>query len=380
MTNIISRIGRVLKNRYLWIAAHAVVLTFATYMVWNLPYDWNDGGSFLQKFHLAKAMVEVEDTVPSDLLIINTCYDRILVPVKDELGMESGTLDITDREKLLKLFAQMKREGNYRYIVCDISFDRELKTSTDSALFDLLASMKRCVVPKVSGVQLPRQLNRIAAMSEYGISMQDNNFLKYQYLQDGGESTALRMARELDGIDYQQKGWLYYSDGSLCANSHILDFEINVRREYREDGEKNILQLGTEVLPALESGMTGMFKDKIVMIGDCFRNDIHSTVVGDASGIMIIYNAYQALRKHQNVISVWFLLSLVLVYFFLSLLVVRRSERLGVWEKIVVYALIGAVIILFLVTGTYVDALVLVAYFAFFKKVCDFIRKYIIKE
>lgn len=329
------------------------------------------------KFNLAKNIVAGSDTLPKGLVLINTCYDHVLVPVKDKRGFDCGSIDITDRQKLLTLFKNLKRENNYRYIVCDISFDRRFRTPYDKELFTLLASMRDCIVPSLSGVSLPTQLDTISCVSEYGISVVNNDFLKYQYLQNGVESTALRMARDIDGIDYTKHGIFYFIDGKLCVNSHIVDIKYNVTEEYMPSGGKNILQLGTEVIPMAEAGISDMYKDKIIMIGDCFKEDIHNTVAGRTSGLMIIYNSYLALKSKQNVVAWWFILLVMIAYYVITWLIVSKNAGDNEFlMNVVIYVLMGAIIMLFIFTGSYIDALAIIVYFGLLKRIIKWYKIY----
>ena len=185
----------VLKH-ILWSLLHAVLLIIVTYCAWNIPSDWTGSGSWLQHIHLAQALVAEPDTLPDDLVLINTCYDHTMVPVYDELGLECGQLDITDRAKLLTLLRHLAATDDYRYIVCDIEFDTKLKSPVDRQMFSLLSKMPRLIVPRSSeSASFPSILSSKSAISEYSTNISNNNFLKYQYLAPAGESMALRMAK-----------------------------------------------------------------------------------------------------------------------------------------------------------------------------------------
>lgn len=355
---------------------HALLLVFATYMLWNIRYDWTDGGSLLQKFHVLKSSFKAEDRTPDDLLLINTCYDHELVPKYDELDTYCGELSVTDRTKLLQLMQALRSDGDYRYVVCDIAFDVDRCTDADSALYATIASMPRCVVPQLTDLHLPSVLRQKAASSEYGITIVNNNFLKYQYLQHGQPSIALRMAMDMDSLQMHRCGPFYFIDGRLCNNCHVVDMTTRVRREYNGDySEKNILQLGTEVLPYLEAGLTGMFTDKIVIIGDFFDQDVHTTVAGELSGPIITYNAYENLRDRKNEVSPVLLIMIFLAYGLLIWLIKRDSRNAEAWITRLRYVLLFLVVAFFLLTGTYVDAVLMLGYFWFYRLLRSFVKR-----
>lgn len=318
MRSITSK--RTFKN--LWALLHAGVLVVVSYLLWNIPLTLHDCDSLLKMTSLIRTSVAEPDTLPSDLLLINTCYDHTFVPVcSREITKDTiGQISVTDRRKLLTLLQALALEDDYRYVVCDIRFDSSLKTETDSALFSLLSQMPRCCVPTSLAMDsLPEKLAKIAATSEYGTNILNSDFLKYQYLTDIGESIALRMANETDGISITRCGPFYFMGWKPCINSHIVDIKTNVKNEYASNLSKNILHLGSDMLPILETGVEGMFKDKIVIIGDCFMDDMHNTAAGTVSGVMIIYNAYKALVEQYNVPAWWVWLLMLFVYYLLTI-------------------------------------------------------------
>lgn len=380
----------------IWSLVHAIILLIATYLVWNIPDDWTNSGSMLQNINLVRSLTAKVDSLPNDLTLINTCYDHSMVPVYDEIGIECGHLDITDRGKLFKLLKYLASENDYRYIVCDISFDSHLVSSDDSVLYDLLSKLPRCCIPRFSNDTILEPIRHQYAISEYHTNIYNNNFLKYQYLSKHGESMALKMAKDMNGVTISKLGPFYFEGYKLCINSHILDINTNVISEYRENHDKNILQLGTEVIPLLESGITGLFTNKIVMIGDCFLDDIHTSVAGPVSGIMIIYNAYHALCNKRNIPSVWVWLVLFVSYFMISLLIIynikahqfvvlRKLEKMPLLKSIIewlgfsiLFFLIGAAS--FFLSNTYIDAWICASYFTVFERIVNFIRNYQYKK
>lgn len=372
---------------------HAFALLFCTYIVWNIPDDWTAGGSMLQKIQLFRSLSAKVDSLPEDLVLINTCYDHCMIPVYDDIGIECGELDITDRSKLLRLLEYLAAEDDYRYVVCDIRFDSKYVSPSDSAFYNLLRRFPRCCIPRSSSEGfLNNTISHLSAISEYDTNIQNNNFLKYQYLTPNGKSIALKMAEDMDSITISKWGPFFFEDFKLCINSHVLDIKTNVMSEYRENQEKNILQLGTDVLPLLDSGIKGLFANKIVMIGDCFREDIHTTVAGPVSGMMIIYNAYHALLDKNNIPSFWVWCILFVTYFIITLIILfdikpnqfsllRKLEEYPLFSIILewagfglVFSLIGAAS--YFISKTYIDAWICASYFTLFERICSYFRNH----
>lgn len=378
------------KRNIIFSLIHTIVLMTVVYLIWNEPGDFNDGGSFLQKVHVLKKAKGATDTIPSDLMLINTCYDHVMVPAVDD-SVELGVIDITDREKLLTLFQTLNRYQNYRYIVCDIIFDEKYKTSADSALFGLLGQMKRCVVPKPTYKEvLPDELEGISAVSAYEKTIVNNNFLKYQYLTPDGASIALKMAQDMDDINIKKWGPFYTLDGHLCINSHIPDISTNVTSIYRQTGKHsadlNVYQLGKDILVDVDDDDEGFYADKIIMIGDFFEKDTHETVAGKIPGIIIIYNAYKDLAEKRNVPAFLMWLSMFIVFFAVTLLITRgkslhdlirnRCKRINKSPLLslvvdwlgfeLLFIILGVATYLFY--GLYVDAWIGASYFIVFEK------------
>lgn len=381
-------------NKYVLLSlAHALVLLIGTYIVWNIPDDWTNSGLLLQETHIARSLSAKVDSLPDDLLIINTCYDHYMIPVYDEIGIECGKLDITDRGKLVKLFNYLLSENDYKYVVCDISFDKNLLSPDDSIFYGLLSKLPRCCIPRFSDdSSLNESIIHQSSISEYYTNINNNNFLKYQYLSPNGESMALKMAKDLNGISIHKYGPFYFEGVQPCINSYILDIKTNVKSEYRENQEKNILQLGTDVIPLLESDVKGLFTDKIVMIGDCFRDDIHTTVAGPTSGMMIIYNAYHAICDGRNIPSLWIYIVLFFTYFFSTIAIafdikprqfvfIKKLEETPLLGIIVewigfgfLFSLISAAS--FFISNTYIDAWICASYFTVFERIIRFVRNF----
>lgn len=382
-----------------WSLFHAILLALLSYLLWNIPSDWTNSGKWLQRIHLAKAIVAESDTLPNDVVLINTCYDHMMITAYDEIGLECGQIDITNRAMLIKLLQYLASTNEYRYIVCDIEFDKKLKSDYDNQLYSLIEGLPRCVVPRSSDcVSIPERLYEKSAVSEFHTNVLNSNFLKYLYVTNSGESMALRMARDMDNITIDKFGPFYLINGKVCLNAHILDIKTNITSEYQQSkinkfeiGNKNILQLGTDVLPMIDANVKGLFSNKIIMIGDFFLNDIHTTVAGPTPGIMIIYNAYHALIDRKNVPSIGVWISLIFIYFLFTFFILHKKmpcdllppkmlKEHPVLCKIIEWIILHALFTIvglssFLCAKTYIDAWILATYFTIFESVYPIIVK-----
>jgi hypothetical protein len=310
----------------LFSAAHALLLLLACNFLWNKPYTFSSESDFIKVFTVLKQATGNMNTVPDSVLLVNVAYDRDLVDYYDEYGIPAGKIDITDRQKLLELFDYLEKDSSYRFIVCDVFFDASLKTAQDSALFNVMSRIPRLVVPMhEDGKTLPAQLAQKAAYADYKVNIVEGNLLKYQYLQHGKKSIPLFMWEERTGETLKKHCFWYSMNGKLVTNSIILDFQTKFQDTYNRNGEKNYLNLGSDLLELLrEINPKNYFKNKIILIGDLTENDIHDTTAGAMPGALINYNAYQMLEQHKLDISVWFCFWLFALFFTVTYLTVSK--------------------------------------------------------
>lgn len=330
--------GRYIK-KILLVAAHMLLLPVLTYLAWNIPYDVTGASGMLRRYHLVSSAVGHEyDKAQDELLLVNVSYDKVLVEKKDSTTDEvKGNIDITDRGKLLRLMEALKREGNYKYVVCDVQVFNEFKTEHDSALYATLSSMPRVVVPLTcSRKELPRELQGVAYNSQYDVIYDNTSFLKYQILRDNAQTLPLKMACELDSVRYRSycNGLIYTMNGHLCVNAPIADIVVNYRNYVDDDGVVVINDLGNDILPVLDMGVEGLFKDRIVIIGDCMENDMHDTVAGTVSGPIILYNVYRMLVEGKNIVSEWVLVIIAFLYAFMTMAVLKCWTLGGLIRKL----------------------------------------------
>ena len=307
------------------IIAVSTAISLAMLLVCNLLWDsqytygFGDDSVFLSSVLLRKHCTADNN---GDIVPINTAYDQTLVPMEDEFGIPVGTIGITDREKLLHLFQALDKERSYDYIFCDIFFDGRFSTPADSALFALLGSMPRLVIPRTGDGPVPYGLEEKAAISDYTIFKNGDQFLKYKYLRKGGRSVPLKMYHDLCGKDIKRCWPFYCSDGRPCNNSVILPYDCLLDATYSTDGKQQLFYLGTDIcsteMPA------DMFKGKIVLVGDFTETDIHDTPAGPMPGIMITYNAYLTLKNGDHKVPLCIYFVLFVLFFVYSVIILAR--------------------------------------------------------
>lgn len=302
--------------------ALSVIMLLFCYVAWNLPYSIGEVNSLPRKSAwLKRNIVPVDDN--TEVLAINIAYDKQFVSHYDEYGIPDGTIDITDREKLYRLFSFLNENQTYRYVVCDIDFSGNYSTPYDSLLFNLLAQMPRICLSS-SGEPI-EQLDRISCVVEYQVRHAGDGFMQYKYTTSDRQSIPVRMWQDLDHGQYQKHWYGYTRNGQLCSDGVIPDMRFSIENTYDEKGRKQIYNLGADILPYALTNNGALFADKIVLIGDWTENDMHDTLRAQQPGIAILYNAYICIKDGINTLSWVMLIALLILFWAVSVV--------ALWEK-----------------------------------------------
>jgi hypothetical protein len=370
----LQRIRQLLRQwrTSIWISlVNAILVLGLCYVYENLPYSFAGGPSVGQWIDGIKSMLHWNtQKVPDDLFAINVSYDRALVDVSDEYGMPKGNADITDRGKLLRLLQQIKKAGNYKYVILDIFFGDGYQTESDSVLFHTIATMDRIVIPKHYDAELADViLEQKAYYSDYHSDYIENNFVKYEFFKEGEYSLPFPVYNELrrmEGkmpIDMKHVGPFYFAQGHLCRKSVAMRFPVTMWNEYDEEGNKTFYNMGCDLLE-LDTliNIADYVKDRIVVIGDYTDVDIHDTYFGPIAGCLINYNAVLALQQESYIIN-WSSISMLFVMYFLVSLLLTKGVSLKanvekIWKSVSLHVLLS-----FFGIGTFWLLLELIAYF-----------------
>lgn len=309
--------------------AISILITLANYVVGNTSFPLPDEMKVLQSWDkLKKWSGQDRDSIPDEVVLIDVTYDKQLADYNVN-DMLVGQYCITNRQKLLDFLTAAQRADNYKYIMLDVIFEQGISSPQDSALFNLIASMKRIVIPVHQDVPLE---NRIlyckAANADYTITWEETNFARFQFLHDGMPSMPLRMYQEISGDSISKCGFFFFSQGWLCRNGITLKMPIRLSGDTDENGEMqkiNVLHLGSDVL-AMDSivPISDEIKNKIVVVGS-FHEDVHDTYAGLMPGSIICLNAYYALVHGDHVLLgryggvLVFYILMMLLYFYISI-------------------------------------------------------------
>lgn len=304
------------KHKKLRIVGFAVLITIllqiADYFLSNFTYPLFDS---LDIILIKDFITKKGDSPDKDFVYFNVGFDKELIPVRDEFGDTIGETPITDR-KLLSDFLKLLKDSDYKYIFLDIRFEDGTQSQNDSLLFTVMDSLERLSYSthrnEESLIHAP--LNRKGAYSDFRGHYKDG-FTRYEFLQEGKESSALRMYSTLNGHKMSKRGLLYFNDNELAYNMLFIPFYRNDTQELGESGLEKYYYLGYELKK--DSLLTEIINDiqgKIVVIGD-FENDKHSTYMGDIPGPLLTVRAYQMLEKTGAKFSWWCFGLTSLIYF-----------------------------------------------------------------
>lgn len=307
----------------------SVALVTADYFLSNLSFPLLDASESLWWFGWSAQ--KREDAGFSELLCVNVGLDKDLAVVRDEYGDIIGHAAITDRAKLLD-FLQVAATADYKYLFLDIRFEKELETEADSALFAQMRALPRFTFSthrSTNGYELADStLIGQSSRADYRSNM-FSGFTRYEFLQDGQESVALRMYRDLTGSTIRRCGPVYLSGGRPCYNLQFVPMPSNLLFPYGKHGEIRYPYLGSQVMGMhTDDELAGMMKDRIVIIGD-FDNDLHQSYIGEVPGPLISYYAYRLLKDGGHCVNPAYVLILLLVYSLIaySLLYFRSWTR-----------------------------------------------------
>lgn len=373
---------------------HATWVLLLCYLLGNTPYSLGDEESFVQYLYIAKEQLSPTDKqLPPDVLAINIAYDKQLVDCTDEYGFPQGQTAITDRTKLLRFLQLAEQNGRYRYILLDVFFGADYATPADSALFATIARMKRIVIPRHRGEALADSLLLSkAAYSDYSTSINEGNFVRYEYLPGGQSSIAWRMYEECTSPAWSGDGFFATCNGKLCNRCLFLSFPVPFDGEaYDPEGNKNYYNLGCDLLDIADTeDLDALLDGKYIIIGNFVDDDLHDTYMGSMPGAFINLNAFLILMQGGHYVPWFSMLVLWTVYFAISLFLLKqrslfdylpclRNVRSRVWQFVLSWfglsTLLCGVCALFYFIGNEVhDVLAISTYFSLFNAGVQFFR------
>ena len=326
-----------------------ISITILCYFLNNCPYPYWDSlnkYSWLEYF-LSNIVPEKNDR--SDAFFINVSYARQVVDYTYSNGNLHGTIDITNRETLLKFLKIAEETNTYKYIFLDIRFEKGVESEFDSALFDQIKKMRNISYSSHSDlIDNDKAIPSKAAINDYFTTITSTNFTRYQYLQNGKESAPLKIFTAIDKTNNKTiKKWgpFFYSDWKLCQNSPFMRIPEDFWIGHEDNGHQNYYDLGPLLLTTYDVDDWEIeMKDKIVIVGN-FVDDLHDTYAGLQPGSYLIYLAYKGLCNGKQFVSWGFICIMMIVYICISLFVLNRKT---IWEFIPFFRNINNKFLLFI--------------------------------
>lgn len=271
-----------------------VAMQVADYFITNLTYPLLDSVDAIMVYDYLTKKGEGPD---EDVLFVNVGYDKTLVPVLDEFGDTIGNTPITDRRMLANFLDAIKDSG-YKYIFLDIRFEEGTRSEDDSLLFSVMKNLHRFSYSthRKEIDLVPDDVKNKGGYSDYRGNFRDG-FVRYELLQDGKESSAVKMYDAISGAKFRKEGILFFEDDHLAYNMVFTPFYLNDVSSYGEMGRVKYHNLGYELLKNNDSErLSSLTKDKIIVIGD-FENDKHQTYIGEVPGPLLTLRTYQLLHR-----------------------------------------------------------------------------------
>ena len=306
----------------------ALVIVVLSYLVMNIPYPLFDSWGALAGAEFFSGNRHSVPFPEDSVFCINTAFDKQLAKATTPEGFTRGTLDVTDRAKLIRLL-KIARQADYRYLFLDIRFPAGLETENDEELFSLIREMPRVLISQHRGKLFSiadSTLLEKAALADYGMTA-FTGFTRYQYLQKGKESVALRMYRDMDHGDIRRWGPFYFSGDRLCRNAQYIRIPRRILEREMDNHQMRYPYLGAHLLSwNTDEELVQRMNGRILLVGD-FDHDLHSTYVGDVPGAMLSFLAWWELHMGKHMLSYGFIFLLFGVYVFFCWLLLRPHRH-----------------------------------------------------
>ncbi|MEK6479945.1 hypothetical protein WJR50_20550 [Catalinimonas sp. 4WD22] len=316
-----------MKKRLLFSFFNALIAIFIFFLIQKIYLlPTNDKNVFTNSFITKHIILNKNTGINSDeLLFVNTSFDNMLVDNFDEKGLPVGNINITDRKELQYFFERVKKSAKHKYILCDIFFEHA--SLYDDSLEEAM-NIPRLIIPEAKkGDGLIFSNNKIKrGLAE--IKTTGGLFYKYKlFSQETKQSSIpLKMYEELTG-ESLEKGYLWSRHGNnLMFNDFIPDYRVT-NYDLLEAKSFLLFNLGEINLTSTEF-FNSVIDNRIIVIGDFYLNDNKNTLLGNISGPLLLVNAYYSLVKGDNIISVWLIIFLFLVFWGFSFIAVYPQDIL----------------------------------------------------
>jgi hypothetical protein len=366
-------------------ALHAFTLAILTLVWMNLSWEFGDEVivariNQIARYEIFNPTNKLVEQFKKDLLLVNTSYDKTLIPYEDDNGY--GNRPVTDRKKLADFFRVINEGGRHpSLVVIDIIFDNP---SPDDSLL-------RIELGKIDNLVISSEINKTTkqpvkpwpglnfALAQYETTT--GTFLKYNLVNDTIHYLPSAMYHETKGTKFRQSAGLVRSDPGWWLNSFIVD--LPVRKAHIDNGEVLIWNLGESLTEFTSQDIQNLVENKVIIVGDIYDYDLHQTLLGEQPGPLIVANAYLGMLQGVPRIKLLDGLLIFMLYFFSTMYVlawrkhkekISGKVKLGKFAlKYFTYILIFSLysIFLYLLTSRHFQLLIFGLYFNLFEYLMD---------
>lgn len=307
-------------------AINAIILTFGTYFMNNSPLFTGENLDLYVGLDFFKNHLVNKEYVNDSVLLVNIAYDKQIAK-KSIKGNTVGNTDVTDRRALiafLKNIENIEKEApnSYRYIFLDVRFEAGVVTESDSLLFETICNTPRIVIANHSDITLASdKLKEKAAFSDYQITLTANNFVRFQYLRDEGETMPLQAYHELYNDSICKYGWFFTCNEGLCHNTHAIGSILRLEdRQGQDDAGNVVIEPFYENLNKInnKARLKELIMEKYIVVGNLV-DDKHDTFYGEIPGSVLVFSAYWALKNGDNLVKPWIVILFLILFFIISL-------------------------------------------------------------
>jgi len=307
---------------------HAVWLMLLTFWLLNWHFVHWDEGEILQFGPILKKYVLGIEKKPDqdEFIFVNVSYDNQLTDIYDDWGFPLGNTTITDRVKLAEFLSILAQTNTHKAVLCDIRLD--LTSPHDSLLLAAFDKLDNYLVSNHISDSLPDKtvIPVKTAISDYSIS--GGAFFKFRYIiNDSLKTMPLQLVELIEGKNFINKGGFLFSNGELYFNTFIVDFLVRPYDLFQSQDNFFYDNLGNLLFLEADE-LTEIARDKIIVIGDYERSDLHDTLLGEMPGPLILLNAYLNLKGGANKLLLSYSLVMFLGFFLISFYMIVPEDIL----------------------------------------------------
>jgi len=362
-------------------AIHGFALAVLTLVWMNLSWEFGDEVivariNQIARYEIFNPTNAIVEQFKKDLLLVNTSYDKTLIPFDDEYG--SGSIPVTDRKMLTDFFDIVSSTGNQpKLVVLDLLFDNP--SDDDSTLQASLKKINNLVIScpyDADGTPIVPWPGLNFALARYETTT--GTFLKYNLASDTIQFLPAAMLHETHGVKFRETAGLVRDDHGWWMNSFVVDLPV---RKVHMNSEEILIWNLSDALKFDPEAVRRLVAGRIMIIGDFYRYDMHQTLLGEQPGPLIVANAYLGMLQGVPRIRPFDGAMIFMLYFLSTLYVIvwRRTAakipgipglKVGRFiVKYLTYVVIFSIysILLYLMTSRHFQLLLFALYFNLFE-------------